>query len=192
MKKKEIKLVGIHKVFHVMPVMGRRISQMAQDLLLDRDSSLSRIERELVFAIMSIQNHCKFCSKSHFMICKKLMEAVGDKTLDNLHFETGTASIKLHGRRNLIVRFAKYANAIDVSTWDFERIIDHVVPTLPEEDRFEITTLYHIIEIVAFAKMVNTLVGIFDSDKQSDVLKAQDFEAMANHIIEKGYINESF
>jgi uncharacterized peroxidase-related enzyme len=113
---------GIRSLFLFRPETARPLIELS-DILLARESSLSRAEREIIASFVSYLNECKFCCTIHTAIAVHLLD--GDaKTLQAVKDDYLSASISEKLKTLLTIAAKVQKNARSVTDEDVQRARD--------------------------------------------------------------------
>lgn len=167
-------LPGIVALFAFSPETAKPMSELAERLLRDEHPSLSRGERELIVAGVSMMNNTEFCMRSHEAFAKYNFEKEG-RPFEGLSKENATPG----SRQNYIVAIAVLTaqnDPAEVKRASLEAI---------EKELLTEREIHDIVLIASAFCMYNRYVSCLDAPvPQEDAA----YEAMAERIYNEGYI----
>lgn len=167
-------LPGIVALFDFSPETGKPMSELAERLLRDEHPTLSRGERELIAAGVSMANETQFCLKSHSAFAKYNFEKEGHEAWDlsTVHDKGSKQEIII----NLALHTA-FNDAKAVKHFALEGLKSGVITEREVHD---------VVLIASAFCMYNRYVNCLDAPvPQEDEV----YEAMAEKVYNEGYIS---
>jgi uncharacterized peroxidase-related enzyme len=112
---------GILHSFSTHPPLLRHMMDLAEEMLFV-DGHLSRREKEMIATLVSAQNHCPYCAKSHGSF---LYEICGSQTLLAAMMQCDLQGAGLQGNEVVLLEFAQKVNGQSqaVDRGDVERLM---------------------------------------------------------------------
>ena len=137
---------NVIKAFSLRPEKLRTFISKYNELMLNDDSTLTRLEREMIAVVVSSYNHCVYCITSHSQAVREYSD---DPVLADI-LVTNYSTAELTSRQRAMLDYAWYMTANVAKTGDEEResLID--AGFTPEE-------IFDINDVVAYFNYTNRM-----------------------------------